>query len=156
MAVGCGLWAVGCGLWAVGCGLLWGSVGFGSVRFVSWGRQCVAQLHFRETPKKLPPSNALRHQKGHAQRNDAAQRTATGARRADLLATATAATAGKGCYFLVFVQLFEKYRTLIERNTALIEKVSPCSCSCWLPPLYCALRAVQLVSPVSLPRSLAA
>eukprot|EP01052_Picozoa_sp_SAG31_P007780 SAG31_NODE_377_length_16533_cov_99.867957_3_plen_92_part_00 len=34
---------------------------------------------------------------------------------------------GKGCYFLVFVQLFEKYGTLIERNTALIEKVSPCS-----------------------------
>eukprot|EP01052_Picozoa_sp_SAG31_P059448 SAG31_NODE_18747_length_624_cov_0.880000_1_plen_73_part_10 len=33
---------------------------------------------------------------------------------------------GKGCYFLVFVQLFEKYGTLIERNTALIEKVSPC------------------------------
>eukprot|EP01052_Picozoa_sp_SAG31_P008592 SAG31_NODE_437_length_15714_cov_8.527344_1_plen_430_part_00 len=33
---------------------------------------------------------------------------------------------GKGCYFLVFVQVFEKYGTLIERNTALIEKVSPC------------------------------
>eukprot|EP01052_Picozoa_sp_SAG31_P028654 SAG31_NODE_2784_length_5092_cov_10.113158_8_plen_127_part_00 len=31
---------------------------------------------------------------------------------------------GKGRYFLVFVQLFEKYGTLIERNTALIEKVS--------------------------------
>eukprot|EP01052_Picozoa_sp_SAG31_P023721 SAG31_NODE_1974_length_6755_cov_6.833383_2_plen_67_part_00 len=31
---------------------------------------------------------------------------------------------GKGCYFLVFVQLSEKYGTLIERNTALIEKVS--------------------------------
>eukprot|EP01052_Picozoa_sp_SAG31_P004793 SAG31_NODE_203_length_20490_cov_7.713256_6_plen_58_part_00 len=31
----------------------------------------------------------------------------------------------KGCYFLVFVQLLEKYGTLIERNTALIEKVSP-------------------------------
>eukprot|EP01052_Picozoa_sp_SAG31_P035922 SAG31_NODE_4402_length_3267_cov_1.552715_5_plen_159_part_00 len=31
---------------------------------------------------------------------------------------------GKGCYFLVFVQLFEKYGTLIERYTALIEKVS--------------------------------
>eukprot|EP01052_Picozoa_sp_SAG31_P048634 SAG31_NODE_10262_length_1163_cov_1.505639_1_plen_348_part_01 len=30
---------------------------------------------------------------------------------------------GKGCYFLVFVQLFEKYGTLIERYTALIEKV---------------------------------
>eukprot|EP01052_Picozoa_sp_SAG31_P021767 SAG31_NODE_1699_length_7499_cov_5.315135_10_plen_122_part_00 len=30
------------------------------------------------------------------------------------------------CYFLVFVQLFEKYGTLVERNTALIEKVSPC------------------------------
>eukprot|EP01052_Picozoa_sp_SAG31_P003925 SAG31_NODE_155_length_22130_cov_9.540098_26_plen_63_part_00 len=29
-------------------------------------------------------------------------------------------------YFLVFVQLFEKYGTLIERYTALIEKVSPC------------------------------
>eukprot|EP01052_Picozoa_sp_SAG31_P020148 SAG31_NODE_1502_length_8080_cov_131.725849_6_plen_103_part_00 len=27
-------------------------------------------------------------------------------------------------YFLVFVQLFEKYGTLIERYTALIEKVS--------------------------------
>eukprot|EP01052_Picozoa_sp_SAG31_P083352 SAG31_NODE_43497_length_267_cov_0.583333_1_plen_31_part_10 len=28
---------------------------------------------------------------------------------------------GEGCYFLVFfVQLFEKYGTLIERNTALI------------------------------------
>eukprot|EP01052_Picozoa_sp_SAG31_P021148 SAG31_NODE_1620_length_7725_cov_1.520850_6_plen_294_part_00 len=37
------------------------------------------------------------------------------------------ATTGKGCYFLVFVQLFEKYGTLIERNTALIERVpSPC------------------------------
>eukprot|EP01052_Picozoa_sp_SAG31_P037572 SAG31_NODE_4873_length_2893_cov_8.076951_2_plen_123_part_00 len=33
----------------------------------------------------------------------------------------------RGCYFLVFVQLFEKYGTFIERNTALIEKVSPCS-----------------------------
>ena len=32
---------------------------------------------------------------------------------------------GKGRCFLVFVQLFEKYGTLIERNTALIEKVSP-------------------------------
>eukprot|EP01052_Picozoa_sp_SAG31_P024574 SAG31_NODE_2099_length_6447_cov_8.302615_6_plen_207_part_00 len=31
---------------------------------------------------------------------------------------------GKGCYFLGVVQLFEKYGTLIERNTALIEKVS--------------------------------
>eukprot|EP01052_Picozoa_sp_SAG31_P045511 SAG31_NODE_8338_length_1471_cov_17.047134_2_plen_202_part_00 len=31
---------------------------------------------------------------------------------------------GKGCHFLVFVQLFEKYGNLIERNTALIEKVS--------------------------------
>eukprot|EP01052_Picozoa_sp_SAG31_P000729 SAG31_NODE_21_length_34109_cov_60.598824_13_plen_143_part_00 len=31
---------------------------------------------------------------------------------------------GKGFYFLVFVQLFEKYGTLIERNTALIERVS--------------------------------
>eukprot|EP01052_Picozoa_sp_SAG31_P051005 SAG31_NODE_11910_length_987_cov_0.826577_1_plen_266_part_10 len=31
---------------------------------------------------------------------------------------------GKGCYFLVFVQLFEKQGTLIERNTALIEKAS--------------------------------
>eukprot|EP01052_Picozoa_sp_SAG31_P024586 SAG31_NODE_2102_length_6442_cov_1.702507_2_plen_1015_part_00 len=29
-------------------------------------------------------------------------------------------------YFLVFVQLLEKYGTLIERYTALIEKVSPC------------------------------
>eukprot|EP01052_Picozoa_sp_SAG31_P004881 SAG31_NODE_207_length_20316_cov_20.465400_11_plen_116_part_00 len=29
-------------------------------------------------------------------------------------------------YFLVFVQLFVKYGTLIERYTALIEKVSPC------------------------------
>eukprot|EP01052_Picozoa_sp_SAG31_P036447 SAG31_NODE_4551_length_3145_cov_1.682534_2_plen_274_part_00 len=34
---------------------------------------------------------------------------------------------GKNCYFLVFVQLFEKYGTLIEIYTALIEKVSPCS-----------------------------
>eukprot|EP01052_Picozoa_sp_SAG31_P007407 SAG31_NODE_353_length_17229_cov_8.702160_11_plen_882_part_00 len=34
---------------------------------------------------------------------------------------------GKGCYFLVFVQLLEKYGTIIdERYTALIEKVSPC------------------------------
>eukprot|EP01052_Picozoa_sp_SAG31_P017791 SAG31_NODE_1232_length_9211_cov_31.167581_5_plen_168_part_00 len=32
--------------------------------------------------------------------------------------------AGEGCYFLVFVRLFEKHGTLIERNTALIEKVS--------------------------------
>eukprot|EP01052_Picozoa_sp_SAG31_P007260 SAG31_NODE_344_length_17385_cov_58.217575_9_plen_98_part_00 len=31
---------------------------------------------------------------------------------------------GEGCYFLVFVQLFEKYGTSIERNTALSEKVS--------------------------------
>eukprot|EP01052_Picozoa_sp_SAG31_P018302 SAG31_NODE_1292_length_8967_cov_2.998985_3_plen_207_part_00 len=31
---------------------------------------------------------------------------------------------GKGCCFLVFVQLFEKYGTLIEGYTALIEKVS--------------------------------
>eukprot|EP01052_Picozoa_sp_SAG31_P014223 SAG31_NODE_875_length_11316_cov_8.924044_12_plen_136_part_00 len=31
---------------------------------------------------------------------------------------------GKGCYFLVYVQLFEKCGTLIERYTALIEKVS--------------------------------
>eukprot|EP01052_Picozoa_sp_SAG31_P009184 SAG31_NODE_478_length_15144_cov_15.165769_6_plen_204_part_00 len=30
-------------------------------------------------------------------------------------------------YFLVFVQLFEKYGTLIERYTALIEKVSACT-----------------------------
>eukprot|EP01052_Picozoa_sp_SAG31_P037143 SAG31_NODE_4750_length_2980_cov_1.358209_1_plen_170_part_00 len=30
--------------------------------------------------------------------------------------------------FSFFVQLFEKYGTLIERNTALIEKVSPCRC----------------------------
>eukprot|EP01052_Picozoa_sp_SAG31_P023476 SAG31_NODE_1937_length_6866_cov_3.173932_8_plen_154_part_00 len=37
---------------------------------------------------------------------------------------------GEGCYFLVFVQLFEKYGTLIERNTALIEKVSPCRQCC--------------------------
>eukprot|EP01052_Picozoa_sp_SAG31_P029527 SAG31_NODE_2942_length_4878_cov_6.517263_6_plen_134_part_00 len=36
------------------------------------------------------------------------------------------ADAGKGCYFLAFVQPFEKYGTLIERYTALIEKVSPC------------------------------
>eukprot|EP01052_Picozoa_sp_SAG31_P013198 SAG31_NODE_789_length_12087_cov_5.727227_5_plen_66_part_00 len=34
---------------------------------------------------------------------------------------------GEGCYFLVFVQLLEKYGTLIVRNTTLIEKVSPCS-----------------------------
>eukprot|EP01052_Picozoa_sp_SAG31_P021547 SAG31_NODE_1672_length_7564_cov_10.193704_9_plen_201_part_00 len=41
---------------------------------------------------------------------------------------------GKGCYFLVFVQLFEKYGTLIERNTALIEKVPPCSATApWMP-----------------------
>eukprot|EP01052_Picozoa_sp_SAG31_P046510 SAG31_NODE_8926_length_1362_cov_1.548694_2_plen_372_part_00 len=33
---------------------------------------------------------------------------------------------GERCYFLVFVQLFEKYGTLIERYTALIEKVPPC------------------------------
>eukprot|EP01052_Picozoa_sp_SAG31_P008328 SAG31_NODE_418_length_15893_cov_5.433899_13_plen_90_part_00 len=31
---------------------------------------------------------------------------------------------GKGGYVLVFVQLFEKYGTLIERYAALIEKVS--------------------------------
>eukprot|EP01052_Picozoa_sp_SAG31_P027102 SAG31_NODE_2508_length_5589_cov_11.540073_4_plen_174_part_00 len=30
----------------------------------------------------------------------------------------------KCCHFLVFVQLFEKYGTSVERNTALIEKVS--------------------------------
>eukprot|EP01052_Picozoa_sp_SAG31_P025257 SAG31_NODE_2204_length_6198_cov_3.698967_2_plen_437_part_00 len=36
----------------------------------------------------------------------------------------TSVTVGKGCYFLVFVQLFEKYGTLIERYTALIEKLS--------------------------------
>eukprot|EP01052_Picozoa_sp_SAG31_P004170 SAG31_NODE_170_length_21415_cov_8.230813_10_plen_143_part_00 len=41
-------------------------------------------------------------------------------------ATAKYAFSGEGCCFLVFVQLFEKYGTLIERNTALIEKVSPC------------------------------
>eukprot|EP01052_Picozoa_sp_SAG31_P035030 SAG31_NODE_4172_length_3511_cov_1.676143_3_plen_109_part_00 len=40
---------------------------------------------------------------------------------------------GEGCYFLVFVQLFEKYGTIIERNTALIEKVSPCRCSASRP-----------------------
>eukprot|EP01052_Picozoa_sp_SAG31_P023955 SAG31_NODE_2008_length_6673_cov_3.990265_5_plen_149_part_00 len=34
----------------------------------------------------------------------------------------------KRSYFLVFVQLYEKYGTLIERNAALIEKVSPCRC----------------------------
>eukprot|EP01052_Picozoa_sp_SAG31_P008331 SAG31_NODE_418_length_15893_cov_5.433899_16_plen_82_part_00 len=34
---------------------------------------------------------------------------------------------GKDCFFLVFVQLFEKYGALIEINAALIEKVSPCS-----------------------------
>eukprot|EP01052_Picozoa_sp_SAG31_P039167 SAG31_NODE_5376_length_2576_cov_1.998385_1_plen_220_part_00 len=33
---------------------------------------------------------------------------------------------GEGCCFLLFVQLFEKYGTLIESNTALIENVSPC------------------------------
>eukprot|EP01052_Picozoa_sp_SAG31_P046369 SAG31_NODE_8839_length_1377_cov_1.465571_1_plen_321_part_10 len=37
---------------------------------------------------------------------------------------AAVARLGKGCYILVFVQLFEKYGTFIERNTALIEKVS--------------------------------
>eukprot|EP01052_Picozoa_sp_SAG31_P001379 SAG31_NODE_47_length_30979_cov_41.708841_13_plen_125_part_00 len=31
---------------------------------------------------------------------------------------------GKGCYFLVFVQLLEKYGTFIARCNALIEKVS--------------------------------
>eukprot|EP01052_Picozoa_sp_SAG31_P032022 SAG31_NODE_3465_length_4243_cov_8.202220_5_plen_67_part_00 len=33
------------------------------------------------------------------------------------------------------MQLFEKYGTLIERNTALIEKVSPCrvNASTWIP-----------------------
>eukprot|EP01052_Picozoa_sp_SAG31_P043944 SAG31_NODE_7490_length_1675_cov_1.281726_1_plen_233_part_00 len=45
----------------------------------------------------------------------------------DPLAGFMVRTEGKGCYFLVFMQLFEKYGTLIERNTALIEKVSPCS-----------------------------
>eukprot|EP01052_Picozoa_sp_SAG31_P034472 SAG31_NODE_4033_length_3648_cov_1.803043_6_plen_251_part_00 len=34
---------------------------------------------------------------------------------------------GKGCYFIVSVQLFENNGTLIERSAALIEKVSPCS-----------------------------
>eukprot|EP01052_Picozoa_sp_SAG31_P033608 SAG31_NODE_3821_length_3852_cov_4.553424_5_plen_145_part_00 len=33
---------------------------------------------------------------------------------------------GEGCHFLVFVQLSEKHGTFIERNTALIERVSPC------------------------------
>eukprot|EP01052_Picozoa_sp_SAG31_P034932 SAG31_NODE_4147_length_3531_cov_1.458333_6_plen_224_part_00 len=33
---------------------------------------------------------------------------------------------GEGRCFLVFLQLFEEYGTLIERNAALIEKVSPC------------------------------
>eukprot|EP01052_Picozoa_sp_SAG31_P040384 SAG31_NODE_5833_length_2303_cov_2.727314_3_plen_55_part_00 len=46
-------------------------------------------------------------------------------RRAAFLAE----TLGKGCCFLAFVQPFEKYGTLIERNTALIEKVSPCRAS---------------------------
>eukprot|EP01052_Picozoa_sp_SAG31_P020940 SAG31_NODE_1596_length_7800_cov_4.335801_6_plen_422_part_00 len=41
-------------------------------------------------------------------------------------AALVAQLSGEGCYFLVFVQLFEKYGTLIERNRALIEKVSPC------------------------------
>eukprot|EP01052_Picozoa_sp_SAG31_P005996 SAG31_NODE_272_length_18690_cov_14.520785_5_plen_215_part_00 len=41
-----------------------------------------------------------------------------------LMAAAKSMGIGKGCYFLVFVQLFEKYGTFIERNTALIEKVS--------------------------------
>eukprot|EP01052_Picozoa_sp_SAG31_P018854 SAG31_NODE_1352_length_8668_cov_38.573229_6_plen_198_part_00 len=36
------------------------------------------------------------------------------------------AVIGGGCYFLGFVQLSEKYGTLIERYAALIEKVSPC------------------------------
>eukprot|EP01052_Picozoa_sp_SAG31_P018730 SAG31_NODE_1339_length_8727_cov_6.433125_8_plen_351_part_00 len=40
--------------------------------------------------------------------------------------TSTTSAGGERSYFLVFVQLFEKYGTLIERNTALIEKVSPC------------------------------
>eukprot|EP01052_Picozoa_sp_SAG31_P024507 SAG31_NODE_2090_length_6472_cov_4.683352_7_plen_160_part_00 len=56
---------------------------------------------------------------------------------------------GEGRYFLVFVQLFEEYGTLLERNTALIENVSPCragldaawrgrpsaGCPVWLPCL---------------------
>eukprot|EP01052_Picozoa_sp_SAG31_P006571 SAG31_NODE_303_length_18065_cov_5.733107_13_plen_195_part_00 len=39
---------------------------------------------------------------------------------------AAALLKGEGCYLLIFVQLFEKYGTLIERNATLIEKVSPC------------------------------
>eukprot|EP01052_Picozoa_sp_SAG31_P004240 SAG31_NODE_174_length_21353_cov_23.387974_10_plen_316_part_00 len=59
--------------------------------------------------------------------------------RAFVNGEATAMTGGGGVmhrwpgqvrgYFLVFVQLFEKYGTLIERYTALIEKVSPCKAS---------------------------
>eukprot|EP01052_Picozoa_sp_SAG31_P023679 SAG31_NODE_1968_length_6780_cov_1.940129_2_plen_125_part_00 len=37
----------------------------------------------------------------------------------------------RAVYFLLFVQLFEKYGTLIERNAALIEKVSPCRPTSW-------------------------
>eukprot|EP01052_Picozoa_sp_SAG31_P033062 SAG31_NODE_3690_length_3986_cov_1.671984_6_plen_407_part_00 len=48
---------------------------------------------------------------------------------------------GEGCYFLVFVQLFEKYGALIERNTALIEKLSPCraraACGCCQRDFIC-------------------
>eukprot|EP01052_Picozoa_sp_SAG31_P017517 SAG31_NODE_1201_length_9418_cov_3.410881_2_plen_356_part_00 len=40
------------------------------------------------------------------------------------LKAAGAVILGKGCYFLAFVQRLEKYGTLIERNLALIEKVS--------------------------------
>eukprot|EP01052_Picozoa_sp_SAG31_P021378 SAG31_NODE_1649_length_7638_cov_19.225096_5_plen_134_part_00 len=60
------------------------------------------------------------------------QRQAAAGGSADLITGANAALiAGEGCYFLVFVQLFEKYGTLIERFTALIEKVSPCSGFAW-------------------------
>eukprot|EP01052_Picozoa_sp_SAG31_P017029 SAG31_NODE_1149_length_9659_cov_4.862238_8_plen_703_part_00 len=38
----------------------------------------------------------------------------------------TDSTLGKGCYFLVLVQLLEKCGSLIERHTALIEKLSAC------------------------------
>eukprot|EP01052_Picozoa_sp_SAG31_P031249 SAG31_NODE_3292_length_4454_cov_2.328588_2_plen_146_part_00 len=47
---------------------------------------------------------------------------------------------GKGCYFLVFVQLFEKYGTLTERNTALIEEVSPCRAAIRPPRLGALFR----------------
>eukprot|EP01052_Picozoa_sp_SAG31_P028090 SAG31_NODE_2681_length_5262_cov_5.705791_7_plen_295_part_00 len=57
---------------------------------------------------------------------DGWERVARGSRSIALEHGSELEDTGEGCYFLVFVQLFEKYGTLIERNTALIEKVSPC------------------------------